>query len=46
MKAVGNVSIYINKRKRSIQERVYHILPEQWLRKTFPGVIFANSYVP
>ena len=25
---------------------MYHILPSQWLRKTFPGVIFANSNIP
>ena len=27
----------------SIWECVYHILPGQWLKKTFSGVIFANS---
>ena len=36
---------YINKSKCSIQECVHHILPGQWLRKEFPGVIFANSNV-
>ena len=36
----------INKRECSIQECVYHLLPGQWLRKTFPGVIFANSNIP
>ena len=25
---------------------VYHVLPGQWLRITFPGVIFANSNIP
>ena len=44
MESVANA--YTNKRECSIQECVYHILPEQWLRKTFPGVIFANSNVP
>ena len=45
MKSVTNV--YINKRKCSIQQFVQHILPGQWLkRKTFPGVIFANSNKP
>ena len=44
MKSVPNA--YINKREHSIQESVYHILPSQWLRKTFPGVIFANSNIP
>ena len=43
MKSVA--SAYINKRECSIQECVY-ILPGQWLRKTFPGVIFANSNIP
>ena len=44
MKSVANV--YLNKRECSVQECVYHILPGQWLRKTFPGVIFANSNIP
>ena len=37
---------YVNKREFSIQECVYHIVAGQWLRKTLPGVIFANSNVP
>ena len=46
MKSVANA--YINRRECSIQESVLpdHILPGQWLRKTFPGVIFANSNIP
>ena len=44
MKSVANV--HLNKRECSVQECVYHILPGQWLRKTFPGVIFANSNIP
>ena len=44
MKSVANV--YLNKRECSVQECVYHILPGQWLRKTFPGVIFANINIP
>ena len=44
MKSLANACL--NKRKFSIQECVYHILPGQWLRKTFPGVIFANSNIP
>ena len=44
IKSVAN--IYINKRECSIQECVYEILPGQWLRKTIPGVIFANSNLP
>ena len=44
MKSVARA--YINKRKCSIQECVSHISPGPWLRKKFPGVIFANSNVP
>ena len=40
------VNTYLNKRECSIQECVYHFLPGQWLRRAFPGVIFANSDVP
>ena len=25
---------------------MYHILPGQWLKKAFPGVIFVNSNMP
>ena len=44
MKLIAKV--YTNKRECSVQECVYHILAGQWLRKTFPGVIFANSNIP
>ena len=44
MKSVANT--YINKREWSIQQCVCHILPDQWLRKTFPVVVFANSNIP
>ena len=44
MKSVAHA--YTNKRECSIQECVYHLLSGQWLRKTFPGVVFANSNVP
>ena len=44
MKSVAHS--YVNQWECSIQECVYHILAGQWLRKTFPGVIFANSNVP
>ena len=37
---------YTNRRECSVQERVYHVSSGQWLRKTFPGVVFANSNVP
>ena len=35
----------LNRRECSAQECVYHVLSGQWLRKTFPGVVFANSNV-
>ena len=44
MKSVANV--YINKKECSLHECVYHILPGQWLRKTFRGVILVQSNVP
>ena len=44
MKSVARA--YATKRECSIQEAVYLLLPELWLRKTFPGVIFANSNMP
>ena len=44
MKSVAYAQI--NKREYSIQECVYHISPGQWLRKIFPGVIFASSNIP
>ena len=37
---------YLNKRECSVQECVFHILSGQWLRKTYPRVIFANSNIP
>lgn len=37
---------YINKRECSVQECVYYILSGQQLRKTFSGVVFANSNLP
>ena len=37
---------YVNKKECSIQECVYQVLSGQWLRKTFPGVIFTNSNIP
>ena len=36
---------YFNRRARSVQERVVHIFPDQWLRNTFPAVFFANSNI-
>ena len=37
---------YATKRECSVQEAVYNIMPELWLRKVFPGVLFANNNVP
>ena len=34
---------YQTKRECSVQEAVYLIMPELWLRKSFPGVVFAKS---
>ena len=44
MKSVANA--YINKRQCSTPGCVYHILPGQWQRKRFAGVLFANSNIP
>ena len=44
MRAIAHA--YATNRECSVQEAVYHILPELWLRKTFPGFIFANSNTP
>ena len=44
MKSVSRA--YANKREVSVQEAVYHVMPELWLRKTFPKVSFANSNLP
>ena len=41
MKSISKA--YTTKRECSVQEAVYHIMPELWLRKIFPGVVFANS---
>ena len=37
---------YSKKRECSVQEAVYLLMPELWLRKTFPKVIFLNNNVP
>ena len=34
MRSVANT--YLNKKECSIQECVYHVLPGQWLKITFP----------
>ena len=37
---------YRTQREMSIQEAISIVLPEIWLRKTTPGVTFANSNLP
>ena len=37
---------YSSNRECSVQEAVYHVMPELWLRKTFPAVIFVNTNLP
>ena len=37
---------YATKKKCFIQEAVYLVMPELWLRKTFPKVLFLNSNIP
>ena len=44
MKAIGKA--YITKRECSVQEAVYLIIPELWLRKIFPRAIFLSSNLP
>ena len=35
-----------SKHECSVQKAVYLVMPELWLRKTFPKVIFLNSNIP
>ena len=44
MKSVTHASV--SKCKCSLQEAVYQIMPELWLRKFFPGVLYANCNIP
>ena len=44
MKSISRA--YRTHREMSIQEAVSIVLPEIWLRKTSPGVVFANSNLP
>ena len=37
---------YLNSRECSVQEAVYHILPELKLRRIFPTVCFVNRHLP
>ena len=43
MKSIARA--YSLKRECSVQEAVYHIMPELWLRKTFPAMVFANTNI-
>ena len=44
MKAIARA--YATKRECSVQQAVYLIVPELWLGKIFPTVIFLNSNMP
>ena len=44
MKSISKA--YRTQREMSIQEAVSIVLPDIWLRKTMPGVTFANSNLP
>ena len=44
MKTIAHA--YSSKRECSLQEAVYHIMPELWLRKVFPTVVNVNSNIP
>ena len=37
---------FLSHRQCSLQEAVYQLMPELWLRKTFPSVIFVNTNFP
>ena len=42
----NNVKAYTHKRECSVQETVYHILPELHLQRVFPGVYFVDTNLP
>ena len=44
MKSVAHA--YASKCECFLQEAVYQIMPELWLRKVFPGVLYLNSNIP
>ena len=44
MKLISRV--YYSKRECSVQEAVYHIMPELWFRKVFTAVLSANTNLP
>ena len=37
---------YSSKRECSLQEAVYQVIPELWLRKFFSGALYENSNIP
>ena len=37
---------YLSKCECSLQEPVYQVMPRLWLKKVFPGVLYANSNIP
>ena len=44
---VKNVAhAYATKRECSVEEILYQVMPEYWLYKIFPAVIYANSNIP
>ena len=44
MKSIARA--YSMKRECSVQEAVYHIMPELWLWKIFSAVVFTNTNIP
>ena len=44
MKSVAHA--YSSKTECSLQEAVYQVMPELWIRKVFPGVLCAKSNIP
>ena len=44
MKAIARA--YSSNQECFVQEAVYHCLQELWLRKGFPGVIYADTNIP
>ena len=44
---VKNVAhVYATKRECFVEEVLYQVVPEHWLYKIFPAVIYANSNIP
>ena len=37
---------FLSHRQCSLQEVVFQLMPELWLRKTFPASVFANTNLP